>query len=132
MNYFEGLKRLFLIASLLVVAAAALGGWEEARPAKGCEDDAYLARMNEMIADASRSVAAVTGRSASPPIVIRDEPEDSGWRLFDRCLTGSDATIKRASYAAFFGICAAIALLLIWSALRWVILGFSPGTARKP
>ena len=118
MNFLEGLRRLYLVFSLLIVAICAYGGWHDGRPAFWCGD--------EVISFAPPVNAAV---SAIDSARVKWDDE---WTLFEPCAMGIKGLLKRISYAALQSAIAAFVLFLIWKALRWIIIGFWPGAGRRP
>lgn len=110
MNFLEGLKRVFLVLAILFGAIFGSVGWDNGRPPYWCA--APLAHSQ-----------SPGGQSSSP---IQDP------RFQDSCPSADKIMATKVLYATGAGGAAAAVVLLIFAVLRWIILGFWPGAARKP
>lgn len=118
MNFLEGLKRLFVVVSLVVVAVAGGAGWSEGAPPYWC--------AGELV---------VPAPAANP--FDQFDPKKPGnlkpfnGKLDDPCRSRWVEWGKRVAYAAGFAFAAVVVMVAIWLCLRWVIVGFFPAAARK-
>lgn len=118
MNFLEGLKRLFVVFSLIVIAAAAAIGSENGKPPYWCAGELVI--------------------PANPPA----QPQSGPWgkyqslkpfngKLDDPCRTAWMTWGKQVAYGAEYAAVAAAVMFILWLCLRWVIVGFFPSAARK-
>lgn len=118
MNFLEGLKRLFVVLSLVVISVAGTVGWSEGAPPYWCGGE-----------------LVVPAPSTNP--FDQFDPQKPGslkpfnGKLDDPCRSHWVEWGKSAAYAAGFAFVAAAVMFVLWLCLRWIIVGFFPGAARK-
>ncbi len=152
MNFLEGIKRLFIIFSVLVVVAGGGLGWSENGPPYGCVEESsikwdqppsvnFSKMTDEELFDILRKADA-SGDKAKADGAARAIKDRSGpWSKYEVvrpalqplviCPPKTQSLIKQVSYAA--GIAAALAAVMfaLWLCLRWIIVGFFPSAARR-
>lgn len=104
MNFLEGLKRLYIVLSIMVVVGSAGGGWAQARAPYGCIDLTKISPKEDL--------------SRAGDLVL--------------CPSASELLISQLVSAAMYATGAVIALLVWWFVFRWIITGFFPATGQKP
>ncbi len=116
MNILEGLKRLYIALSLLVVIATATAFWMDSRPM--CLDYAAMSNDELLAGLQARSSSAAQTSGIDPKTVIWDKPS---------CITKA-ARLGRAvlGAAAVGGV-----LFILWLIIRWIVAGFFPGLKRE-
>lgn len=110
----EGLKRLYIVFSLLVVVASAAAIWIDSRPM--CSDYAAISDDELLASLPTRSSFNAQTTGINPETVMWDKPE---------CITKAQRLGRTALGAAVAGG----VLLILWLIFRWIIAGFLP--ARK-
>ncbi|WP_216293262.1 hypothetical protein [Delftia acidovorans] len=119
MNFFEGLKRIFIVLAVFATVAATALGWSATQQPHGC---IYL--------DDVKWDAAIMESSKSPTYQGRF-PADSKFVSIKTCLKPMEYWPKKIGYTVGAGVLVAVMLWFTWITLRWIIIGFWPGAARK-
>ena len=109
MNFLEGLKRLFLVLAALFCAVFGTVGWESVQSPFWCAAPLAQSQMQ-----------STQPSSPAPDLRARDS-----------CPSSDKIIATKVLYATGYGGAAAAIVLMIFAVLRWIILGFWPGAARK-
>lgn len=152
MNFLEGLKRLFVVISLVVVAVAGAIGWSENGPPHGCVEESsikwdrtpsvdYSKMTDEELFDSIRKADANGDAKKASEIARAIENRSDPWskdqvirpalQPLVICPPKMQGLAKQAAYAAGIGMALASVMFILWLCLRWVIVGFFPTAARK-
>ena len=151
MNFLEGLKRLFIIMSLFVVAAAGFTGWVDGAPPYGCVKSSFIQELRKP-SSADSSKDAYAHLSDVELLALHEKAKKDGgdpdWWEGARvvtdaevpghikldaqvCPTERDELMRRAGLAGGYAIIAMAILFAMWIALRWVLVGFFPSLRNK-
>lgn len=120
MNFLEGLRRLFLLFSLAVVAVGANLGWLDGAPPPWCKDE-IVKPANSFSQFGPPKTGHEKQQRLEPFTGKLDAPCNSTWVLWGKSLA------LGAGYAA----AAAVIMLSFWLCLRWIIVGFFPSASRQ-
>lgn len=146
MNFLEGIRRIFLLGSLVIVVAAGALGWEVGGSKSQCRvQDARVQQgqssqpggkegnpwdNDPIIWAAPGTTVPATGNFWDNDVLIRPAPGTRASTI-DACLKDPGRNKKRAAYAIFFSAVSAVILFAIWLMIRWVFAGFFPNLRRK-
>ena len=120
MNFLEGLKRLFIVVAVFVVVGAGDFGWSAIDQPSDC---IYL---DDVKWDAP---SGQPSKPLSPENIVAALDK---FVPVEVCIKPMEYWPKKIGYTLGAVALAAIVLWLVWLTLRWIILGFWPGAARKP
>lgn len=144
MNLLEGLKRIFIAISGLVVLASGIGGWEHVNQPYGCvhldaiqwdgsapQPATDFSKMSDD--ELLRGLPKVNSRGTPKTFSYEEAfPSRDNPKPVKICLKPMEYWPKKMGYTLGAVVLAATILGIIWCILRWIILGFWPGAVRKP
>ncbi|WP_312836411.1 hypothetical protein [Comamonas sp.] len=127
MNFLEGIKRIFLLGSLVITIAAGALGWAVGSSRSQCRVQDPNIQLGQP------SLPSQSAKDANPwdnDVLIRPAP-GAQLAASAACLKDPGRSKTGAAYAVFSAAVSAVILFAIWLMIRWVFAGFFPDSRRK-
>ena len=126
MNFLEGLKRLYIIFSLLVMVGVAGNVWVDTR--SSCIQAVFQDKTP------ASNYAAIPTEELLPDQRRRDspiDPSDVKWDTPTTQANGCPTKAERVGYTALGAVVTGIFLFVTWLIFRWIMIGFFPALKRE-
>lgn len=106
--------------------------WNLNGPPYGCVDESVIQWDVPPSGDHSKMSDDELLSNVPNRVIQGPAPATTSTRSLVLCPSATQAIVRRASYAVGTAAVTVVVLLVVWLALRWIIIGFFPSAARKP